>query len=47
MTLVDSRGYAHALVATLAGALAEVEGVTLGDRRGDAQALSDTLAYTP
>ena len=31
---------------TLAGTLAEVEAETLGDRRGDAQALVDTLADT-
>ena len=42
MTLVDSRGDAHALVDTLAVALAEVEEVTLGDIRGHVHTLVDT-----
>ena len=42
LTLVDSRGDAHALVDTLAGALAEVEEVTLGDIRGHVHTLVDT-----
>ena len=45
-TLGDARSDAHALVATLADTLAEIEAVTPGDKRGDTHTLVEILANT-
>ena len=42
----DARSDVHALVATLADTLTEMEAVTPGDKRGDAHTLVETLANT-
>ena len=45
-TLGDARSHAHALVATLAETLAEIEAVTPRDKWGDAHTLVEILSNT-